>query len=129
MNKKQKRAAGLLAVLLLLAYPAKVFFIHFPALMPKLPPCPSIALFKIYCPGCGSTRALYCLSNGNIAGVFANNPLLPWALLLATIIYIDPEFSIRHPRLITAFTTTTIVFMILRNLPWYPFTLLAPAGI
>ena len=127
-KKKLKRAGIMLGALLLLAIPAKVFFIFYPQVMSKLPPCPSKFLFGILCPGCGTTRALYCLSSGNIAGIFTNNALMPFALLLAAVLYIFPEFS-RHYRLINIFTVTVVIFMILRNLPWYPFTLLAPAGI
>jgi hypothetical protein len=43
--------------------------------------CPSIALFGIPCPSCGSTRALAALSHFHLADAIRFNPLL--VLLLA----------------------------------------------
>ena len=38
--------------------------------------CPSLRIFGIYCPGCGSTRATYFLLHGEVETAFRHNPLL-----------------------------------------------------
>ena len=128
-RKELKRAAILFGVLLVLAVPAKIFFNYFPKLMPDMPRCPSISILGYYCAGCGSTRALYCLFQGNIRGVFANNPLMPFAAAVVILLLITPDLSYHYRRWVNGFAILIIVYMIVRNLPWYPFTLLVPSGI
>ena len=108
--------------------PLKIFFSYFRKLMPYLPPCPSVYFLKLHCPGCGSVRAMYCLFHGNVRGIFANNIMLLPSLFLVIMLFIKPDFC-RHYKFFAAYTAVLIVFGILRNLPWYPFSLLAPAGI
>ena len=49
------------------------------------PACPFRALTGMYCPGCGTLRALHGLLHGNIAGAFMLNPLT--VLILPLVIY------------------------------------------
>lgn len=128
-RRELKRAAILFGVLLLLAIPAKIFFNHFPKFMSVMPKCPSFSILKFHCAGCGTTRALYCLFQGNIRGVFANNPIMPLALIVVILLLIKPELSYIYRRWVNGFAILIIVYMIVRNLPWYPFTLLVPSGI
>lgn len=52
-------------------------------LMPRLPHrCPFQLLFRIYCPGCGGTRALEALLAGDPSRAFLLNPPLCFLLLL-----------------------------------------------
>ena len=101
-----------------------------------LPPCPLRALTGIYCPGCGSTRALYDLLHGNVTGALAMNPvlvvLLPLLLLMALragdLLPTWPPFErvlavARRPR---AWLWLLLGYGVLRNLPWPPFAWLAP---
>src|SRR6478752_6842274 len=39
------------------------------------PTCPFLALTGMYCPGCGSLRAVHDLAHGDISGALARNPL------------------------------------------------------
>lgn len=100
-----------------------------------LPPCPFHALTGYYCPGCGSTRALYSLLHGDAAHAMAMNPLLvlaiPLILLMALHIAgwrpraLDPLMRILgNPSLWFA---VLVGFGLLRNLPFAPFNALAPA--
>ena len=127
-SKALHRALLLIAVIAVLIVPGRMFFANFKQLMPHLPPCPTFWLLKLYCPGCGSVRAIYSLFHWNIRGIFANNLMLPVSLLLAAVVFIDPGWN-RHYRIINCYIAVLIVFTVLRNLPWYPFSLLAPAGI
>lgn len=84
------------------------------------------------CPGCGATRALYYLLHGNIpqaarhhaVAVFAA-PFLVWAYFAWAIARITgrqipaPQLSARA---VSIFLGVWAAFMVLRNLPWAPFT-------
>ena len=100
------------------------------------PLCPFHTLTGLHCPGCGSTRGLHQLLQGNLMAALAMNPLmiamlpfLAYAFLSYTLVGIRgrglPKVFV-HPTLIKLLFWTVIAFWILRNLPFYPFTLLAP---
>lgn len=84
------------------------------------------------CPGCGGTRAFYYLLHGNIPeaarhhaiAVFAA-PFLVW-LYLAWAIQRTTGRQIPAPRIgpraVAVFLSAWAVFMVVRNLPWAPFT-------
>ncbi|MBN2183129.1 MAG: DUF2752 domain-containing protein [Sedimentisphaerales bacterium] len=99
------------------------------------PPCPFHELTGLYCPGCGSLRAVHLLLHGNFAAAFGLNPLL--VLSLPFLGYCLISSRVRSPSkrsragFIPAFwiwfiLSVIILFWILRNLPFYPLTLLAP---
>lgn len=115
---------------------AVVFFVLDPNKHAIFPRCLFYSLSGAYCPGCGSQRALHNLLHLNIGGVVRHNLLfLPAG---AFIIYhysrslIDRVFKVNLPNLFYKKNTPWIVlaavilFFIARNLPWYPFTELAP---
>ncbi|MGH8109013.1 MAG: DUF2752 domain-containing protein [Arenimonas sp.] len=99
-----------------------------------LPSCPSRWLTGLYCPGCGTTRALHALLHGDIVKAFSMNPVFVLASPIVALLILDQ--STRLPqgltRLARFFSDARpwawglIGFAILRNLPWYPFNLLAP---
>lgn len=100
------------------------------------PKCLSHQLLGIHCPGCGLTRAAHSLLNGRPAQAFAYNPLLvllsPYllaALVRSTWFWLwgtEPRRSLFPVRYSWLFLAVFIVFWVLRNVPAYPFTLLAP---
>lgn len=100
------------------------------------PPCVLHQLTGLYCPGCGSTRALYQLAHGHPAAAFAMNPLLVVLLPLLGYAFVSyalvglrgrglPQIFV-NPTLIKLLFWAVITFGILRNVPLYPFNLLAP---
>jgi hypothetical protein len=101
-----------------------------------LPPCPFHALTGYFCPGCGSTRALYLLVHGHLAAALGENAL---AMLLLPLVVYElvailtrkfPALSARaHPRLIWGLLALVLAFTLLRNLPISPFSLLAPVDL
>ena len=101
-----------------------------------LPPCPSEWLTGLFCPGCGTTRALHALLHLDFASAMAMNPLLvlslPFvALLLANQLFALPEGWRRLARRFgdaRPWAVLLITYAILRNLPWEPFSWLAPGG-
>lgn len=109
-----------------------------PATSGIFPPCPVFYLTGWYCPGCGSLRALHQLLHGNLPAAWAMNPLT--VLLLPFVCYGLASHAVRLFRgqalpqrfipasWIRALGTVIVIFGIVRNLPFYPFDLLAPGG-
>jgi Protein of unknown function (DUF2752) len=109
-----------------------------PATSGIFPPCPLHYLTGLYCPGCGSLRALHQLLHGNLQEAWAMNPLT--LLLLPFISYgLASEALIRlrgrglpgvflPGAWIRALFAGIILFGIARNLPFHPFNLLAPGA-
>ena len=101
-----------------------------------LPPCPSLWLTGLFCPGCGTTRALHALLHGDLPGALAMNPLMvvslpPVAVLLAQELQLLPRaMAPLAQRLGNArvWAVVLIGYGVLRNLPWPPFSWLAPGG-
>lgn len=113
------------------------FALRDPFLPGAWPACPFHAATGLWCPFCGSTRAVYALARGDLGLMLANNPLLPlWALLavwgwlwwlskLSVIpVRLPAPTSTRASRAVLA--ATLIVFWVGRNLPALAF--LAPHG-
>jgi uncharacterized protein DUF2752 len=99
-----------------------------------LPPCPFHALTGLYCPGCGSTRALYSLLHGDLPRALAMNPLLVVALPCVALMALyaagwRPRALVPLLRALERPVPWFVVLVgygVLRNLPFSPFTLLAP---
>lgn len=119
-----------------------LFFIYFlfnPADHSFFVPCPIHAATGYYCPGCGSQRAIHHLLHGNIGTAFWLNPLL--MITLPIIIYalgqkaynfiFDTRYRVGifyNNVFIYGYFGMAILYWILRNLTYYPFTLLSPAN-
>ena len=99
-----------------------------------LPPCPSRWLTGIYCPGCGATRALHALLHGDIGKAISMNVVFVLALPVVVLLVLNHVAKL-PARLVTIagffsdarpWAWVLICFAILRNLPWVPFSWLAP---
>jgi hypothetical protein len=97
-------------------------------------PCLFHLFTGLYCPGCGLTRALHALVHGDLARMMAMNALLPLLLVALPLLALHgwgyrlalPRPVLR-PLLGAPFWIGVILgFGVLRNLPWWPFTWLAP---
>lgn len=125
-------ATGCLAVLA-----GAALSVHDPRVPGSYGICPWFALTGTYCPGCGSLRALNRLIAGDLAGAVGYNvlavlvaPLLGYAWLAWTL---SPRWTARWPRVghapsrvIYAGAALISLYWVARNLPWPPFTALAP---
>ncbi len=101
------------------------------------PGCLFHQLTGYWCIGCGMTRALHALVHGDVATAFSMNPVAMLALaaiplLLATSRgWVPPRWlqpvarRVCEPKL---WLVLLPAYWLLRNLPWFPFTLLAPVG-
>ncbi|OWK47107.1 putative membrane protein [Fimbriiglobus ruber] len=100
------------------------------------PKCASYQLFGIHCPGCGLTRAVHSAATGHFEQAFAYNPLmvavspyLAFAVLRAVWFQFwgeQPQTSIFPKWLGWTSVVVMVVYAVLRNIPVYPLTLLAP---
>jgi len=98
------------------------------------PPCIFLTLTGHYCAGCGITRALHALVHGDLATALRMN------VLATSLLALVPPVAAWHagwkPAALRPFARLLVSpwlwgvvlfgFWIARNLPWYPFNLLAP---
>jgi hypothetical protein len=100
-----------------------------------MPGCTFHRLTGLHCPGCGMTRATVAAARGDLAAAFRFNPVgmvvLPLALLglgLEVLGWVRGKRLGWHPGPRLAWLLVWVIagFWILRNFPWWPFTLLAP---
>ncbi len=100
------------------------------------PACPFHSLTGLYCTGCGSQRALHDLMHLDLLGSFSHNLLFPPAVVLLglhfgnrvlrgfdKVVWKSPLDARRAPLVLLA---VVLLFTLLRNLPWAPFSHLAP---
>jgi len=109
-----------------------------PATSTIFPPCPFHYLTGLYCPGCGSLRAIHQLLHGHLEAAWAMNPLT--VLLLPFVAYgLAAEALVQmRGRSLTGWILPglwiqilcgiMVAFGVARNLPVYPFNLLAPGA-
>jgi hypothetical protein len=100
------------------------------------PVCPLYYLTGIHCPGCGLTRGFHALFHGDVLTALHFNALLPaYALVFGFMFVLMILVAVRgrglswrivSPSAMYGFLILAAVFFVLRNLPFYPFTLLAP---
>lgn len=132
-----KRAAVVALVLLALAGGAFELFRHGPDGLPWLPGCIFHELTGLDCPGCGMTRAASACLHGEIGRAFRYNPVGMILLPLASVgVGLETAGWVRHRpppfrlnagrRGAWALVILVFAFWISRNVPAWPFTLLAP---
>ena len=112
-----------------------ILFFFSPTQHPFYPRCPLHAMTGLHCPGCGSLRAIHSLLHGDLASALHFNALLVLALpflvwlgfnwLRASRGTAAPNTGPR-PVWFWLFFGTVMAFGVLRNLPFAPFSHLAP---
>jgi hypothetical protein len=132
MTKKLLNIGLLTAVAVL----AVLFFMLDPAKHSIFPRCIFNSVTGYYCPGCGSQRAIHNLLHLDFVGVISYNFLfLPAALLIlyhSLHPFLNRKFGLKLPNILYHKLTPWIIliviilFWILRNIPVYPFSVLAP---
>ncbi len=124
------------AAVLLVGAVAAVLLLAVPGMSRYLPSCGFRWLTGFYCPGCGSGHAAQALLRLDLLGAWRANPL---ALLVAVPVAVGLARHMRWALLggaapgarvpagwLWALLLAIVAFWILRNVPVWPFELLAP---
>lgn len=100
------------------------------------PSCPLYSMTGIFCPGCGMTRAMHALLQGDVIKAIDFNALTPFFILILGYVFISTvmlavrgygfSYKIFTPRLMYPFLVIALIFGVARNIPVYPLNLLAP---
>jgi len=91
----------------------------------------------LHCAGCGVTRALHNLLNGNLYAAFRMNPFVISSvpLWVALGVWELKRALCRQPHVtlpmwvIWTYVGIMLAFVVMRNLPWAPFCYLAPTPV
>ncbi len=118
---------------------ALMLFLYDPATSGLFPTCPFYYLSGMYCPGCGTLRALHRVLNFRFGEAFAMNPLMVMALpfigyglldaWLVAIFKKGLPTPRLHPAWLWSICAVIVLFGLARNLPYHPFDLLAPGAL
>lgn len=91
------------------------------------PTCPLLAVTGLYCPGCGSLRALHALVQGDVATAVDRNVLLVLALPLVVLAWVrwaaraaglrPAPRRVLPPRVLYALAAGMVLYGAARNLP------------
>lgn len=103
----------------------------------RLPLCMFHATTGLACPGCGATRATHALLHGRLLEALHDNALFVLVLPLAAYAGVSEWRRMRRGRPLPGdlsqrawfylgLAGACLLFAVLRNLPWWPLTLLSP---
>jgi len=89
------------------------------------PTCPFFWLTGMYCPGCGSLRALHDVARLDVAGAWGMNPLLVVALPFLVAAWVawtrrsvtGAPRRLAHPAWIWAILALVLTYWVARNIP------------
>lgn len=128
---------GLAAIgLVLVSAASSVVWYFDPTKAGFFPVCPLYAMTGLACPGCGLTRGFHALFHGDLLTAIDFNALIPLFVLIFGLLFVSLVLvAVRgrgflkmnqSPKLLIGFFVLLVVFGVLRNLPFYPFTFLYP---
>jgi len=122
---------------LMITLGAVIFFYFYNPVTKAYPSCPFYYYTGLYCPGCGSSRAVYQIVHGNFLYALNLNPLLIIAIFFIFYLLIG-KLNIKVKRkaifrrkvftkkIYIAIIVVIGLYWIIRNIPVYPFSILAP---
>ncbi len=113
-----------------------ILFFFEPTSSKLYPSCPFLSLTGLFCPGCGTLRALHQLLHGHLGTALDFNPLAIISLPFLAYSYLSFALEVIRgkplarifikAKWIWFFLEAIIAFWIVRNIPFEPFSLLAP---
>jgi hypothetical protein len=97
-------------------------------------PCPFHAVTGLYCPACGGMRMVHDLLHGDVMQAFHDNALAIPAVMIAFAAWLHwmicrwrgRPAPVRPAWLSPAIIVVLVLWTVIRNLPWPPFTALRP---
>jgi len=90
------------------------------------PTCPFLAVTGLFCPGCGSLRAVHAMAQGDVVAAVSSNLLAVLAVLPLAVIWLGwvrrswrgtPRESVAPPLVLWALLVLVVVFAVVRNMP------------
>ena len=130
-----ERALAAAGVMAMSAGSAAVWYFD-PTTAGFFPVCPLYSMTGLACPGCGLTRGFHALFHGDLLTALDYNALIPLFFLIFGFLFVSMVMiavrgrglvKLTHsPKLLFGFFVLLVVFGVLRNLPFYPFTFLYP---
>ncbi len=134
-NSIPLRALAGVGVAAMVAGAAAVWYFD-PATASFAPACPLYKTTGFACPGCGLTRGFHALFHGDIVTALDFNALIPLVAVFFGYIFISLVFFAARGRglvfgrwnlvLLWGTLGLLVAFGVLRNVPFYPFTILFP---
>lgn len=132
-----KGVLALVVAIVILAGIIIVYFLFDARTTSWLPQCPFHLFTGLYCPGCGSQRALSSILHGEFLQAIRFNllfvlslPLLAYSAVVTIINKTSGQHIVQKIFYSTFFVRIVLIviltFWLLRNLPVFPFTYLAP---
>jgi hypothetical protein len=123
MKKKYNYFSGVLVIIFL-----SLYFLFNPSTSNFFPKCPFHTITGLYCPGCGSQRAIHDMMHLNIFEAINHNALMLFTFTfgIGLYLYSKKKFSdlIYHPKSPLIIFGIIFLFGVLRNLDEFHF--LAP---
>ncbi|MCR4573988.1 MAG: DUF2752 domain-containing protein [Lentisphaeria bacterium] len=126
LSRRQKLILAIPAAILLIAALVAVYSMEQGNEVQRfMPKCIFHEWTGLHCPGCGGTRAIHTLLHGHPLKAMRYNALLLPGTICAVLLWKYPQLQYNKPFSMTI-AIAFVLFFILRNIPFYPFTLLAP---
>lgn len=97
-----------------------------------VPRCPTNQWLGLYCPACGGTRAVMHLLHGDLAAALRHNPAVVLLLPVAAYLFvagIDVTSRAWRRWEVATLVLGIVLFTLVRNIPAWPWELLAPPRI
>lgn len=120
------RLVSPVAVALLAAGAIGLLAVHDPRVPGSYGICPSVALFGVACPGCGSLRAIGALTRGEVVEAWAYNPLallavvglvIGWCAWVLRLWRDQPRRSVPPAWLLYTLAGLVVGYGVARNVP------------
>lgn len=135
--KRQERIIKVIFVCTAVSAGALLYFFYDARYVAFLPRCPFYVLTGLYCPGCGSQRAISSLLHGEILSALQFNvlliiflPILAYSAIITVLNVLTEkqwkQLIFYSPVFVKLVLVAVLAFAVLRNIPFLPFTLLAP---
>jgi hypothetical protein len=124
-EQSMERAAIPIAGLLFALVAGWALYTFNPNIPGFFPECPVNSLSGFYCPGCGTLRSLHFLLHGQFIQAISHNVLMILSIPVLTWMAFRPSW-VQNPAAPWAAFGIIVAYTVARNLPLWPFSMLAP---